>query len=697
MNEKVEIKVGERDLIIETGKLAKQADGAVTVRCGDTVILATVVCSKTTREGMDYFPLSVDYREKTYAAGKIPGGFFKREGRPTEKEILTSRLIDRPIRPLFPDMFRNELQIMVAVLSADEFTDPDILAIVGASAALGISDIPFFKPVGAVRVSRINDEFIINPSYEQIEQSELSFVVAGTKDAITMVEGDGKGVSEEVSLDALKVAHTHIVKIAEVIEELIAKCGKTKRTIEIMNIPQELENAIKELAVDKILQANKTTDRSKRRDFLDNLLTEIKDELSEKYLEQENAISYVFDKIEKEEVRRKILDDGKRVDGRSLEEIRPITCEIGVLPRTHGSAVFTRGETQSLSVTTLGTSEDGQIMDGLKEESEKTFMLHYNFPPFSVGEAKPNRGPGRREIGHGALAERAIKPIMPSSEKFPYTVRIVSDILESNGSSSMATVCGGVLSLMDAGVPIKESVAGVAMGLIKEEDRFVVLTDISGLEDHIGDMDFKVTGTRDGITAFQMDIKMEGITHEIMKKALSQAKEARLKILDKMESVIPEPRKEISLYAPRIFTMQVNTEKIGKVIGPGGKTIKKIVQDTGVKIDIDDQGKVSIASTDKEQLDKAIDIVKKLVEDVEVGKTYDSVVKKVTNFGAFAEVLPGQEGLIHVSQLSNAYIKNVDDVVKVGDKLTVKVMEIDSQGRINLSRKAVMDEEKQDN
>ncbi|MDO9465208.1 MAG: polyribonucleotide nucleotidyltransferase [bacterium] len=697
MNEKVEVKIGDRDLIIETGKLAKQADGAVTVRCGDTIILATVVCSKTTREGMDYFPLSVDYREKTYAAGKIPGGFFKREGRPTEKEILTSRLIDRPIRPLFPDMFRNELQIMIAVLSADEFTDPDVLAMVGASAAMGISDIPFFKPIGAVRIGRINGEFIINPSYEQIEQSELAFVVAGTKDAITMVEGDGKGVSEEVSLDALKVAHTHIVKITEVIEELIAKCGKTKRTIEIMNISQELESAIKELAVDKILQANKMTDRSKRRDLLDNLLTEIKDKLSEKYPEQENAISYVFDKIEKEEVRRKILDDGKRIDGRSPEEIRPITCEIGVLPRTHGSAVFTRGETQSLAVTTLGTSEDGQRIDGLRGDSEKTFMLHYNFPAFSVGEARPNRGPGRREIGHGALAERAIRPVMPSSENFPYTVRIVSDILESNGSSSMATVCGGVLSLMDAGVPIKESVAGVAMGLIKEEDRFVVLTDISGLEDHIGDMDFKVTGTREGITAFQMDIKMEGITHEIMGKCLSQAKEARLKILDKMADAISEPRKEVSLYAPRIFTMQVNTDKIGKVIGPGGKTIKKIVLDTGVKIDIDDQGKVSIASADKEQLDKAIDIVKKLVEDVEVGKTYDSVVKKVTNFGAFAEVLPGQEGLIHVSQLSNAYIKNVDDVVKVGDKLTVKVMEIDSQGRINLSRKAVMDEEKQDN
>ena len=697
MNEKVEVKVGERDLIIETGKLAKQADGAVTVRCGDTVVLATVVCSKTTREGMDYFPLSVDYREKAYAAGKIPGGFFKREGRPTEKEILTSRLIDRPIRPLFPDMFRNELQVMVSVLSADEFTDPDVLAIIGASAALGISDIPFFKPIGAVRIGRVNGEFIINPSYEQIEQSELAFVVAGTKDAITMVEGDGKGVSEEISLDALKVAHTHIVKITEVIEELIAKYGKPKRTIEIMDIPQELEDATKELAVDKILEANKITDRSQRKELLNSLLSNVKDELSEKYPEQEKAISYVFDKIEKEEVRRKILNEKKRIDGRSLEEIRPITCEIDVLPRTHGSAVFTRGETQSLAVTTLGTSADGQRIDGLRGDSEKTFMLHYNFPAFSVGEARPNRGPGRREIGHGALAERAIRPVMPSSEEFPYTVRVVSDILESNGSSSMATVCGGVLSLMNAGVPIKEPVAGIAMGLIKEDDEFAVLTDISGMEDHLGDMDFKVTGTRDGITAFQMDIKMEGITPEIMGKGLTQAKEARLKILDKMEAVISEPRKEVSLYAPRIFTMQVDIDKIGKVIGPGGKTIKKIVQDTGVKIDIDDQGKVSIASTDKEQLNKAIDIVKSIVESVKIGKIYDSVVKKVMNFGAFAEVLPGQEGLIHVSQLSDEYIKNIDDVVKVGDKLAVKVTEIDSQGRIKLSRKAVIEEEKKNN
>jgi len=681
----VEIEIGGKKLSISSGKIAKQADGAVTVRYGDTVILATAVAADTLPENIDMLPLTVDYREKISAVGKIPGGYIKREGRPTEKEILTSRLIDRPIRPLFVDGFFNEVQVIVSVLSADGENDPDILSIIGASAALFISDIPFVKPIGSVRIGLIDDNLILNPTMAQLETSKLDIVVAGTFDGVVMVEGKASEVSEETLINAIDFAHNEIKKIIELQNHLRELCGKVKREVQLITLNDELYNKVKDYVSGKILDVITIPQKLKRQDALKELYKETAQNiLSETDKFTEFEIKQAFQKIEKNTVRRIILDKGLRCDGRTPFDIRPISCEVGFLPRTHGSALFTRGETQSLVITTLGSSGDAQKLEGLAGEFAKTFMLHYNFPPFSVGECRPVRGPGRREIGHGILAERALQAIMPDPTDFPYIVRIVSDILESNGSSSMASVCGGTLSLMDAGVPIKSPVAGIAMGLVVEDDKVVILSDILGSEDSAGDMDFKVAGTKYGITAFQMDLKVESITKEIMEKALYQAKEGRFKILDTMLNTLSAPRESISEYAPRIITLQIDPDKIGIVIGPGGKTIKKIIEETKVTIDIDDSGLVNIASTDKIAAEEAIRQIKRLTADVEIGQIYDGVVKSVTDFGAFVEVLPGKDGMIHVSRLSEQRVRKASDVISIGDKVTVRVMEIDERGRVNL-------------
>ncbi len=693
--ERLEMELGGRKLIIETGRLAKLADGAVTVQYGDTVVLVTVVASREMREGVDYFPLYVDYREKTYAAGKIPGGFFKREGRPTEKEILTARLIDRPLRPLFPGGFRNEVQIMAVVLSTDMENDPDVLAMIGGSAALALSDIPFSKPIGAVRVGRQGGEFIINPTHAQMEEGELDLVVAGTKDGINMVEGEAKNLSGETIQEAFLFGYKAVVNIVSQIEHLVEAAGKKKREIQLFKIDEELKERVEGLAREKIAKLMIPLDKQERQERHRQLTEEVLANLAPGFPDREKEIKGILEELEGEEMRKVVLEEGRRADGRRPSEIRPISCEVAVLPRTHGSAIFSRGQTQSLVTTTLGTFRDEQMLDGLKEKTFKTFMLHYNFPSFSVGEIRPVRGPGRREIGHGALAERALKSVLPSGDKFPYTIRIVSDILESNGSSSMATVCGGSLCLMDAGVPIKDAMAGIAMGLVRENQKYVLLTDITGLEDHFGDMDFKITGTRQGITAIQMDLKVEGVTPEILKEAFVQAKTALLSILSEMSRTIDRPRSAVSELAPHILIIQVPVSKLGRVIGPGGKTIRSITERTGAEINIEDDGEVTIAAPNDEGARKALGIIEDITAEVEVGKIYTGKVKKIMNFGAFVEVLPGQEGLVHISKLANYRVEKVEDEVKVGDEFPVKVMEIDRQGRINLSRKAVLQDTEQ--
>ncbi len=688
----VEKEIGGRRLILETGLMAKQANGAVVARYGDTVVLATAVASKVERENVDFLPLTVDYQEKAYSAGRIPGGFFKREGRQSEKEVLTSRLIDRPLRPLFPEGFYFDTQIIASVLSIGDESSMDLMGMIASSAALAISDIPFNGPVGAVRVGFIDGKFVINPGIKEIETSNLNLVVAGTADAIMMVEGGAKELSEDQMLEALALAHAEIKKIVALQMELVSKVGTPKRTVKTIEIDKELEKQVASLAMDRLRTSTIIPNKMERQKTLDALLDEIKEKLKSDDPLRNRQIATVFFNLEKDEVRKIIIEKNVRADGRKPDQIRPISSVVGMLPRTHGSALFTRGETQALVVTTLGTSEDEQRIDALEGEYYKTFMLHYNFPPFSVGEVKFLRGPGRREVGHGALAERALKSVIPTKLEFPYTIRLVSDILESNGSSSMATVCGGTLSLMDAGVPIKAPVAGIAMGLIKEGDKVVVLSDILGLEDHLGDMDFKVTGTSAGITALQMDMKIGGITIDTMRRALQQAKDGRLYILGKMLETLQAPRKSLNPFAPRIITMQISTEKIKDVIGSGGKVIRSIVEQTGAKIDIEDSGIINIASSDEAAAKKAMDIIKGIVQEAEVGKLYMGKVRKIMDFGAFVEIFPGTDGLLHISQISEHRLEKVTDELKEGDEVLVKVLEIDRQGKIRLSRKEAMRE-----
>ncbi len=686
------VDVRGRELSLSTGKMARQADGSVIAQYGDTVVLATAVSSKTPKEGIDFFPLTVDYQEKTYSAGKIPGGFFKREGRPTEKEVLTSRLIDRPIRPLFPKGFSCETQGIVSVLSYGDENIADILGIVTISAALHISDIPFNGPVAAVRIGRISGTFVINPDLRETEECDCNLVVAGTEDAVAMVEGSVQEMSEAGLLEAIDIAHQEIKKLCKFQNEFRAAAGKEKRVFVPPVKDESLKNTVNEICLEKIKTAIVIPDKMRRQAALDEILREVIEKLNTGEKDIAKDIAGVFNDIEKNLVRNMILNDNIRADGRAPDQIRPISSEVGLLPRTHGSSLFIRGETQCLAVVTLGTSDDEQRIDSLEGETSKTFMLHYNFPPFSVGEVRPLRSPGRREIGHGILAERALKAVMPTRNEFPYTVRIVSDILESNGSSSMATVCGGTLALMDAGVPIKAPVAGIAMGLIKEGEKVVVLTDILGLEDHLGDMDFKVTGTENGITAFQMDTKIGGISREIMERALEQARQGRLFILGKIKETLEVPRESLAKHAPRIYTMQIKQDKIRDVIGTGGKVIRGIIEQTGVKIDIDDSGLINIAAADGEAAQKAIDIINNITAEAELGKIYKGKVKRIMDFGAFVEIIPGTEGLVHISQLSDKRVAKVTDVVNEGDEVLVKVIEIDKMGRIRLSMKEAMQE-----
>jgi polyribonucleotide nucleotidyltransferase len=682
-----------RELKVTIGKVAEQANGACLVQYGDTVVLATATASKQPRDGIDFFPLSVDYEEKLYSVGKIPGGFIKREGRPSEKAILTSRLIDRPLRPLFPDGYRNDVQIIATVLSVDQDSSPEITAMIGSSIALSISDIPFNGPTGAVNVGLVDGKFIINPKAEDREKSEINLTVSGTKDAIMMVEAGANEVSEKTMLEAILTAHEEIKNICDFINEIVKECGKEKAEFKLFEPNPEIAHEIREFGTDKLIAAINTVEKQEREDKIAEVSEEITQIFLEKYPESEQDIIETIDNIIKSEVRRLILEEGIRPDNRKPDEIRKITSEVGILPRTHGSGLFTRGQTQVLTIATLGAKSDVQIIDGLGEDESKRYMHHYNFPPYSVGEARPLRGPGRREIGHGALAERALEPVIPSVDVFPYTIRLVSEVLSSNGSTSQASVCGSTLALLDAGVPIKASVAGIAMGLIKENDKVAILSDIQGMEDHLGDMDFKVAGTRDGITAIQMDIKIAGIDRAILEEALERARQGRLFILDKMEETISSPRKELSPYAPKIYTMQIDPDKIRDIIGPGGKVINKIIDETGVKIDIDDDGKILIAAVDQLGGEKAVDMINNIVKEIEVGEIYLGKVTRITNFGAFVDVFNGKEGLVHISQLGKERVNKVEDVVSVGDQIMVKVIEIDNQGRINLSRKACLPEE----
>ena len=693
MSQSVEVEIGEGKILLETGKLAKQASGAVWVQLGGTAVLATAVASAKPIEGKDFFPLSVEYREKAYAAGKIPGGFFKREGRPSETEILSARLIDRPIRPLFPKEFKNEVQVIVWVLSSDKENDADVLGITGASAALCISDIPFEGPIAGVRVGKIGDRFVANPTFDELDQSELDLVIAASEESILMVEGEAAEISEEVMIEALSFGHEQIRAIISKQKELIDSAAKTKMEIPAGDDDSELEKRIRESYGAEIGRLLGLADKEERRGGLRDLTDRALEELAEEYPEKESVIKAIVHDIEREVMRRMILEDNVRLDGRGPDDIRDISIEVGIIPRAHGSALFTRGQTQALAATTLGTKIDEQRIEGLEGDFWKSYMLHYNFPPFSTGEVKPIRGTSRREIGHGNLAERAIKPMLPKEGSFPYTVRIVSDILESNGSSSMATVCAGSLSLMDAGVPVKSPIAGIAMGLVKEDDRVVVLTDILGDEDHMGDMDFKVAGNRTGITAFQMDIKVKGISADIMREALERARNARHFILDKMEAVLPAPRPALSEFAPRIITIKIPIDSIGAVIGPGGKTIRSIIETTGATIDIEDDGKVTIASVESDAGEKAAEIIRNMTAEPEVGAVYTGKVKKTTNFGAFVEILPGREGLLHISEIDVGRIRRVEDVLNVGDEVKVKLMKIGPDGKMDLSRKVLLREE----
>ncbi|MGB2717635.1 MAG: polyribonucleotide nucleotidyltransferase [Vicinamibacterales bacterium] len=688
-----DISVGGRSISIETGRLAKQADGAVIVRSGDTMVLVTACAAPNAREGIDFLPLTVDYREYTYASGRIPGGFFKREGKPSEKEVLTSRLIDRPIRPLFPFGWRHETQVIALVLSADSENDSDVLAITGASAALAMSSIPFARTIAGVRVGLIEGEYIINPTFEQRRRSRIDLVVAGSKDAIVMVEAGAKEVTEEEMVTALERAHAAIRDIVRVIDTLASDGGKKKIEVPKREVSHDFYREVEEKVYVPLSEAMRIRGKLENYDRVDQVLEELIASIPEGEVERRTEAKAIFKELKEKVIRDEALQRGRRLDGRAFDEIRPISIEVGVLPRAHGSTVFTRGETQALVTATLGTAEDQQKIEMVDGEQWKRFMLHYNFPPFSVGEVAFLRGPGRREVGHGALAERSLYPLIPAEDQFPYTIRVVSDILESNGSSSMASVCGGSLAMMDAGVPLKTHVAGVAMGLIMEEQtgKYAILTDIAGFEDHYGDMDFKVAGTSQGITALQMDIKVSGITTEIMRKALEQALKGRLFILDKMEQTLSSPRTSVSTYAPRIVTIRIPVDKIRDVIGPGGKTIRSIIERTGVKIDVEDDGRVNVASADEASAQKAIGIIQELTATPELNKTYLGKVQRITDFGAFVEIMPGVDGLLHVSEIAHYRVKDVRDELKEGEQVMVKVINIDPSGKIRLSRKALLE------
>jgi polyribonucleotide nucleotidyltransferase len=687
------VSVGRHTLSIETGRLAKQADGAVVVRIGDTMVLVTACHAASAREGIDFLPLTVDYREYTYASGRIPGGFFKREGKPTEKEVLTSRLIDRPIRPLFPSGWRFETQVIALVLSADSDNDSDVLAITGASAALALSEIPFQKTIAGVRVGLIDGQYIINPTYEERKRSRLDLTVAGSRDAIVMVEAGAKEVTEEEMVGALEAAHAAIRDIAEAIDALAREVGKKKVEVAKKEFGADFYREVEERVYVPLSEAMRIRGKLENYQRVDQVLEELIAGLPEAEVERCTEAKAIFKELKEKVLRDEILERGKRLDGRAFDEIRPITIEVGALPRVHGSSVFTRGETQALVTATLGTAEDQQKIEMVDGEMYKRFMLHYNFPPFSVGEVAFLRGPGRREVGHGALAERALTPMIPAEETFPYTIRVVSDILESNGSSSMASVCGGSLAMMDAGVPLKAPVAGVAMGLVMDEKsgKYAVLSDIAGAEDHYGDMDFKVTGSADGITALQMDIKVTGITTQIMREALEQARRGRMFILEKMNETLGVARTNVSNYAPRIVTIKIPVDKIRDVIGPGGKTIRSIIERTGVKIDVEDDGRVNVASADEASSAKAIQIIQELTATPELNKTYMGKVQRITDFGAFVEIMPGVDGLLHVSEIAHYRVKDVRDELKEGDQLLVKVINVDPSGKIRLSRKALIE------
>lgn len=687
-----------RELKVTIGKVAEQANGSCLVQCGETVVLVNACASKEPREGVDFFPLSCDFEEKLYSVGKIPGGFIKREGRPSEKSILTSRLIDRPLRPLFPEGYRNDVQVIATALSVEQDNQPDILAMIGSSIALTISDIPFNGPTGSVNVGYVDGEYIINPTIAQREKSRLNITVSGTKDAIMMVEAGADILSEEEVLNAILFAHEEIKSICNFIETIREEIGKEKSEVIIKQRDEDLFNAIIEFGKEQIISALRTPNKMEREENLDNITKEIFEKFLPDYEDKKGEINSAIESVIVDEVRRLIIEDGIRPDDRELDEVRKISCERGLLPRTHGSGLFTRGQTQVLTLTTLGAPGEVQVLDGVIDEDDKRYMHQYNFPPFSVGDVRPLRSPGRREIGHGALAERALIPVLPSEDEFPYTMRLVSEVLSSNGSSSQASICGSTLSLLDAGVPIKDSVAGIAMGLIKDEktNKIAILTDIQGLEDHFGDMDFKVAGTKDGITALQMDIKIDGISREILATALEKAKKARLHILSIMNDCIATPSEEMSKYAPKIFTMQILPEKIREVIGPGGKVINKIIDETGVKIDTFDDGRIAITADSRENGERAKEMINEIVKEIEVGEIYSGVITTITNFGAFVELIKGKEGLLHISNMTHERLNKVEDLFKVGDVVEVKVIEIDNQGKIKLSRKALLEKPKKD-
>ncbi|MDQ0350671.1 polyribonucleotide nucleotidyltransferase [Alkalibacillus filiformis] len=688
------IDVGGRQLTFEIGEVAKQANGAAMVRYGDTSVLVAATASNEPKD-LPFFPLTINYEEKLYAVGKIPGGFIKREGRPSDKAVLTSRLIDRPIRPLFADGFRNEVQVMSTVLSLDQDCSSEIAAMIGSSLALCISDIPFDGPIAGVNVGRVNGEFIINPTIEQMKESDIELTVAGTKDAINMVEAGAEEVPEDIMLEAIMFGHEEIKRLVAFQEEIVAEVGKEKVEVTLFTPEEDIASEVEKLAKDKLVSAIKTEEKQAREDSIDAVKKEIVEQYEEAEAESDviGQVKAVLDSIVKEEVRRLITVDKIRPDGRQVDEIRLLTSRTEVLPRTHGSAMFTRGQTQALSVCTLGPLGDVQILDGLDLEEEKRFMHHYNFPQYSVGETGPVRGPGRREIGHGALGERALYPVIPDESEFPYTIRVVSEILESNGSTSQASICAGTMAMMDAGVPLKKPVAGIAMGLVKSGENYTVLTDIQGMEDALGDMDFKVAGTNEGVTALQMDIKVDGLSKEILEEALTQAKKGRMEILNHMVETIPQPREELSDYAPKIEKILIKPDKIRDVIGPSGKQINKIIEETDVKIDIEQDGRIFISSPDRTKINHAKQIIEDLVREVEVGKIYLGKVKRVEKFGAFVELFSGKDGLVHISELDEQHIKNVTDVADVGDEMLVKVKEIDQQGRVNLSRKAALKEQ----
>ncbi|MED4112000.1 polyribonucleotide nucleotidyltransferase [Priestia megaterium] len=685
-----------RKLEVEVGQLAKQANGAALIRYGDTVVLSTATASKEPKN-VDFFPLTVNYEERLYAVGKIPGGFIKREGRPSEKAILASRLIDRPIRPLFADGFRNEVQVVSVVMSVDQNCSSEIAAMFGSSLALSVSDIPFEGPIAGVIVGRVDNEFVVNPTVDELEKSDIHLTVAGTKDAINMVEAGADEVPEEVMLEAIMFGHEQIKKLIAFQEEIVAAVGKEKVEVALYTVDADLERQVREIAEGDMNRAVQVQEKHAR----ENAIKEVKSAVAAKFEEQDveeevlNQVNEILSKLVKSEVRRLITEEKVRPDGRRIDEIRPLSSETNLLPRTHGSGLFTRGQTQALSICTLGALGDVQILDGLSVEESKRFMHHYNFPSFSVGETRPMRGPGRREIGHGALGERALEPVIPNEKDFPYTIRLVSEVLESNGSTSQASICASTLAMMDAGVPIKAPVAGIAMGLIKSGEHYSILTDIQGMEDHLGDMDFKVAGTENGVTALQMDIKIDGLSREILDEALQQAKKGRMQILNHMMSTIATPRQELSQYAPKILTMAINPDKIRDVIGPSGKQINKIIEETGVKIDIEQDGTIFISSIDQPMNEKAKKIIEDLVREVEVGQMYLGKVKRIEKFGAFVEIFSGKDGLVHISELAEERIGKVEDVVSIGDEILVKVMEIDKQGRVNLSRKAILKEQKE--